>query len=385
MRSQSTYSVFLGGISAQLLTIGIARFAYTPLLPIMQDQAGLNDQMAGLLGGAIYAGYLSGTLALIAIKSPRHRLMIFRFCLLLGVFSTLAMGLRETIWIWAISRFLGGLSGVAGMLLAAEFILGWLQRNNLRPDLGPHFMGLGLGISLAGLVSLILGAGRDWAMQWLVFSILAAFLLPLAWGLTPKPANPGAKTQAHPPTPADRNSDIRWFWIFGIGYFAAGWGYSIGATFCVDILTSGGETHRAASLVWLVLGLSNAVGALLGSVASRRFGIMPVLLTCMICQSVALLAFGLQDSVIFNYLAAVLFGATFVVIVSLSLTLAGLKMQQAGATGMARMTLLYGCGQIIAPVATAHLVVWSGSYMPALALGAAILAGGAVFMGYART
>ncbi|MDN5569526.1 MAG: YbfB/YjiJ family MFS transporter, partial [Paracoccus sp. (in: a-proteobacteria)] len=64
MTSSRPYAVFAGGIAAQLLTIGIARFAYTPLLPVMQEQAGLSAEWAGILGALIYAGYLLGTLTL---------------------------------------------------------------------------------------------------------------------------------------------------------------------------------------------------------------------------------------------------------------------------------------------------------------------------------
>lgn len=372
--------VFLGGIASQLLTIGIARFAYTPLLPVMQAQAGLSDQGAGLLGAMIYAGYLLGTLALAVIKTPMLRLAVFRGCLLLGVASTLVMGFTDTFWVWALSRFLGGLSGVAGMLLAAEFILGWLQRHDRRLDLGPHFVGLGLGISLAGLMTLIMGAGSDWAGQWRWFAGASALLLPLAWGLTPTP-------QAAPPHPARASSrqgtDTRWFWVFGAGYFAAGWGYSVGATFCVGILTAGGESQSAASLVWFVLGLATAAGAMLGSLAARRFGPMPVLLACMGCQVGSLLGFALDAGLAFSSLAAILFGASFVVIVSLSLMLAGLRMPGAAGTAMARMTLLYGGGQICAPIVTAWLLAKSGGYGIALILSAALLVVGLICMAFA--
>jgi predicted MFS family arabinose efflux permease len=376
-------AVFCGGIAAQLLTIGVARFAYTPLLPVMQAQAGLTEQFAGVLGAMIYAGYLLGTLTLAVIQAPAFRLAAFRLCLIIAVVSTAMMGMTQNIWIWAISRFLGGLSGVAGMLLAAEFILGWLRQNERPLDLGPHFMGLGLGISLAGLITLLLGAGADWALQWNVFAAAALVLLPIAWILTPSPA------KRRKAVSSSRNVDVgpgavRWFWVFGTGYFAAGWGYAVGATFCVDILTSGGQSQSAASTVWLILGISNAMGAMLGSVASRRFGPMPVLLVCMACQILSLVGFILHEGLLLSYLCAILFGGSFVVIVSLSLMLAGLKMPRAGGTAMARMTLLYGAGQILAPIATSRLLAVSGSYSIPLLVAALILTAGLFAMWSSR-
>ncbi len=358
---------FLGGICAHLLTIGIARFAYTPLLPEMQAEAGLSQQGAGLLGALIYAGYLSAVLLLAGLRDPMRRLAVFRACLVLAVLSTAMMGLTERQWVWAVSRYLGGLSGAGGMLLAAEFILGWLRRTGARPDLGPHFMGLGLGICLSGAVVLILGGSLGWAGQWGVFAGLAALLLPAAWLLTPvpEPAVPPAAGASPPPRIPGAK---RWFWLFGTGYLAAGWGYAVGATFCVDILAScvhGGGTAAAA---WIVLGLANAAGAMAGSLLSRWSGLMPVLFGAMALQALSLAGLAAGGGIVFAYLSAILFGASFIVVVSLSLLLAGLRMPGASGQAMARMTLLYGTGQILGPLATAELAARSGGYaLPLLA------------------
>src|SRR5687768_16972895 len=52
----------LGGVLALAAAMGIGRFAYTPLLPAMQQAAGLDPTQAGLLAAANYAGYLAGAL-----------------------------------------------------------------------------------------------------------------------------------------------------------------------------------------------------------------------------------------------------------------------------------------------------------------------------------
>src|SRR5450830_1376616 len=50
------------GIFSLLLVLGVARFSYTPLLPLMQQQAGLGVAAAGWLAAINYAGYLSGAI-----------------------------------------------------------------------------------------------------------------------------------------------------------------------------------------------------------------------------------------------------------------------------------------------------------------------------------
>ena len=49
------YRVLLAGLFSQLLCVGVARFAYTPLLPVMQDQAGLSAAAGGWLASWNYA------------------------------------------------------------------------------------------------------------------------------------------------------------------------------------------------------------------------------------------------------------------------------------------------------------------------------------------
>ncbi|HUH40464.1 MAG TPA: YbfB/YjiJ family MFS transporter, partial [Castellaniella sp.] len=60
--------VLCAGICALILTIGLARFAYTPLLPIMREQAGLSFLAGGWLATFNYLGYLAGALLAAAIQ-----------------------------------------------------------------------------------------------------------------------------------------------------------------------------------------------------------------------------------------------------------------------------------------------------------------------------
>ncbi|WP_138469410.1 YbfB/YjiJ family MFS transporter [Poseidonocella sp. HB161398] len=374
---------FLGGIAAHLLTIGIARFAYTPLLPVMQAEAGLGQQAAGLLGALIYAGYLSAVLLLSALRDPARRLAVFRACLVLAVASTAMMALSDRLWLWALSRYLGGFSGAGGMLLAAEFLLGWLRRSGARPDLGPHFTGLGLGICLSGLVTLGLGGHLGWAGQWSAFALLGAALLPLAWVLVPRPA-PAAPAQAAGSGPAPRSRGAtRWFALFGAGYLAAGWGYAAGATFAVDILAAAGHGGGTAASVWVILGLATAAGPVIASACARWSGLMPVLLAAMALQALSLAGFALPLGLAASFAAAMLFGASFMAIVATSLLLAGLKQPEAAGQAMARLTLLYGTGQMLAPPVTAFLAERSGGYALPILLAAGLSAAGLALMALA--
>ena len=48
--------VLFAGIFSQILCVGIARFSYTPLLPVMQDQTWIGDAEGGWLAAINYSG-----------------------------------------------------------------------------------------------------------------------------------------------------------------------------------------------------------------------------------------------------------------------------------------------------------------------------------------
>ncbi len=168
------YRVLLAGVFSQLLCIGVARFAYTPLLPMMQQQTWLSDAQGGWLAALNYAGYMLGALVASSLHSIRLKDTLYRLTLLLAVFSTAGMALADSLWLWAAMRFVAGFSSSGAMLLASGLILHWLISHGQRGELGIHFAGVGLGMLLAALVvELMLRLAFDWQAQWWGFTLLA--------------------------------------------------------------------------------------------------------------------------------------------------------------------------------------------------------------------
>ena len=128
-----------------VLTIGLARFAYTPLLPSLQAQTGLNDANAGVLAAINYAGYMTGAITVAWIDDVRWRHWLYSIGLWVALMTTALMAVAPSFGVWAFSRYVGGLCGAAGMLMGSGLVLGWLMRNGQRPELGLHFVGIGLG------------------------------------------------------------------------------------------------------------------------------------------------------------------------------------------------------------------------------------------------
>ncbi|MGM9485477.1 YbfB/YjiJ family MFS transporter [Roseateles sp. NT4] len=369
------WQVLLGGICALVLTIGLARFAYTPLLPLMHAQAGLGVADGGLLAAINYAGYMSGALLAAWIESPAWRQRLYVWGLPLALLITALMGWSTSFGVWALSRYVGGLCGAAGMLLGSGLVQGWLIRSGRRPELGIYFIGLGLGIVVSalgamGMTRLELG----WAAQWQGFALLGlAFLLPAWWW---RPPVPPRATQAAAGAAPSR----RWVGLMAAAYFCGGWGFVVNATFTVAIVEKQPLLAGQGPWAWLLVGLASTPAVFVWDRIARRTGDVGALLIAFGLQICGVLLPVLASGLVAALAGALLYGATFIGIVSLTLALVGRHSPANPGKAMARLTLSYGVAQVSAPALTGHMVEASGSFDAAVWLTAAVLAAGMLLL-----
>ena len=159
--------VYLAGICSLIVTVGVARFAYTPLLPVMQEATGLTESESGWLATSIYMGYMLGVLITANLNNLNYKYLLLRLYLILSIVTSAAMAITTDIWVWAVLRFIAGVCGSGGLIIASGLILKWLVHNNHRAELGIHFCGIGLSImSAALLVELMLQLSASWQQQW---------------------------------------------------------------------------------------------------------------------------------------------------------------------------------------------------------------------------
>ncbi|PTT92902.1 MFS transporter, partial [Pelomonas sp. HMWF004] len=170
----------------------------------------------------------------------------------------------------------------------------------------------------------------------------------------------------------------RWMALMVLAYFCAGWGFVINATFTVAIVEKQPLLAGQGPWAWLLVGLAATPAVFLWDRVARRTGDVGALLIAFAVQIVGVLLPALLPGLAAALLGALLYGATFIGIVSLTLALVGRRSPANPGKAMARLTLSYGAAQVSAPALTGHMVEASGSFQAALWLTAAVLALGMV-------
>ena len=379
MQSQiERYKVLAAGIFSLILMLGIARFAYTPMLPIMQQQAGLGISEGGWLAAINYIGYLCGAVIASLTSDLFLKDRLYRLGLIVAVVTTLMMGITENFWLWSISRFLAGLSSAAGLLIGSGLIMNWLIRHDFRSELGIHFGGLGLGIAFCAIVVELTLSSMNWSEQWYLMTILGVLLMIPAWFWLPRPDNVSMTNAGN--SMEDRPPSQLFLTIFMIAYFCAGVGYVVSATFIVAIVEQIPGLQGKGPWTFMVIGLTAAPACILWDYVARWVGDINALISAFLLKIIAVLLPVFEPSQFVVMLSAGLFGATFMGIVSLVLSMAGRYYPTRPAKMMGKMTIAYGIAQIIAPAITGVLAEYTGSYGSGLYLATAMMVIGTLLM-----
>jgi predicted MFS family arabinose efflux permease len=363
--------VLCAGIFSLILSMGLARFSYTPLLPLMHDQAGLGLAHAGLLAAINYTGYLLGALLASRINDLVVKDRLYRIGMVIAVVSTIMMGMTDNFTVWVISRFIAGLSSAAGLMLGSGLILNWLIRHNHHSELGIHFSGVGLGIAVCSAAVIVMSPSLNWSEQWFVFSTIGVLLLIPALGWFPAPdrsltTKAGKSMLDCPPSPA-------FLRLFMAAYFCAGFGYVVTATFIVAIVDSLPGLNGKGNLVFLVIGLAAGPSCIAWDFIARRIGELNALVIAAVFQIVGILLPVFGGGLFGAIAGALLFGGTCMGIVSLVLSMAGRYYPTRPAKMMGKMTIAYGIAQIIGPAITAQIASSFGNYSAGLYIAAGVM------------
>lgn len=381
MKTIETIKVLAGSVIAIVVMVGIARFSYTPMIPEMVEALGLSQSVIGLLATVNYAGYLTGAILITRISDLDLKVRLYQLGLVVAVVSTVLMGYTTNVWLWSVLRFISGLSTSAGMLLGAGLLMSWLIKNNEKSELGVFFSGIGLGIVLTAVLAELIKIPFTWDQQWVIYGLAGLVLLIPAWRWMPD-----YRACALPRTGvADGSGErSRFIMILQLAYFCAGVGYVVTATFLVAIAESMPELSGRGWLIWLIAGLAATPACWLWDVFSRRWGQWTALYLAYALNSISILMLITEPSLISVMLSAVIYGASFIGIVSMMLAMVGRVFPENPSRPMSRLTFSYGIAQMLAPAVVGYLADVEGNYTTGLWLTLLVMAFGVFVIHLAR-
>ncbi|HHY6930189.1 TPA: YbfB/YjiJ family MFS transporter [Burkholderia ambifaria] len=368
------------------VALGVGRFAFTPLLPLMLADGSIGLKAGSWLASANYAGYFVGAVSCAAVRVAPARMV--RFGLAATVLLTAAMGVGHLLSAWLVVRFVAGVVSAWTFVFVSQWGLRRLTELHAPEWSGVIYAGPGVGIVLTGLIGGAL-AGHRAAPGWLGFAALSAVLSVAIWrifGTAPAvappaaPARPAATAAAHHDARRHR-ADAAWLVVL---YGMPGFGYIITATFLPVIARAALPAGSPwPDLFWPMFGAALIVGAI---AAARLPGHWDNRL--LLAAGCATQALGIAAGIVWPNAAGFSVGSALLGLPFTAITLFAMREARrlhgeraAGLMGYA--TASYGVGQILGPLIAAPLTARFGSFSPALWVAAGALLVGAA--GFAAT
>lgn len=364
----SNHKILIGGILSLVVSLGVARFAFTSLLPAMLDNF-LTVKQAGILAAINYVGYLSGALLVIFTQNVNTKIKLFRAGLAICIAATLVLAWSQDLWLWQISRVIAGFGSALVLVVGSSVVMLRLRMANRRVAMGIHFSGIGVAIlSCDLLVKACLGMNLSWSQTWLALSIFALLLSVFPLFLLPQQARSKSVIKQ---TVARHQLFTPFIVLLIFAYFAEGVGFVVQATFLPDIINQ--TVPGFGSLTWLLVGVSGVGSCLLLMTLAKHFGSINMIIVALLLQIVGILIPTLSNNLYLNLISGILYGGTFVGLVALFMHLGGRNSGGNPVILMGILTTGYGIGQITAPLYSVKMVETSGNYNNALYLTAVIV------------
>lgn len=344
----------LAGMLALTVAMGIGRFAFTPMLPMMQADAGLTVAQGGWLASANYLGYLVGALTALALRAQPAQ--VIRGGLLAIALLTAGMGLGEQFALWMGLRFAAGVASAWVLVFVSAACLERLAAMG-RPALGGLlFSGVGTGMAIAGLVCLAaMQSGLRSDTTWLLLGAAAALQSLLPWaGFAPVPhaSAAGMAPARAAPMRWDRNAIL-----LVAAYGLYGFGYIIPATFVPAMARQIVSDPAVFGWSWPLFGAAAGVSTLIAAALIRVFGNRRVWLACTLLLAFGVAAPAAQPGMAAIMISALCVGATFVVITLTAMQEARRTAGEGARALMVALTASFAAGQIIGPLTVSGLAV----------------------------
>ena len=375
-------AILLAGILALVVGVGVARFAFTSLLPAMLENH-LSIAFAGMLASVNYVGYLSGSIFSIFIKDIHAKVRFFRFGLVLCIITSLLLALTQSQIIWLIARLLAGFGAAMALVVGSAIVMSKLQNTNKTKAMGIHFSGLGFSILVSDLIMRAVFNFSDyWQYAWLVLAIAGTVFASYSAYILSFDKQNTDQVIKHKFDKALLSPLVI---VLALAYFTEGVGMVVQATFLPDIVNSLPGLAGYGGYAWLAVGLAGIPSCIIWMRLAHRYNSIDIMILAMALQVIGILIPIFSNNIVLNLISGILYGATFIGLVALFMNFAGQLAGKNPVFIMGMITAAYGVGQVVAPLYCVALIEQFGNYNAALYVTAMIVFIGIILLKYAKT
>ncbi|MCG6121297.1 MAG: MFS transporter [Microvirga sp.] len=375
--SENPRFIWLPALFGALLGLGLARFAYTPLLPALVGQGWLSEPEAAFAGAANLLGYLVGALGAQALAGRKERIAILNGAMLAAAISLLACAWPLGFYWMTPWRFIAGVAGGFMIVLGPATIFAVTPPGSRARVSGLIFMGVGLGIVLSGTFMPLL-AGLGLSVAWICLGLAGFALTAAAWRRWPRG---GVAAAAAPAPGVGRGVTL----VFVFAYAMDGAGFVPHTLFLSDFVARAlGQGEVVGGFYWAIFGVGAATGAPVCGLIASRFGLRETFVAGLTVKGIAIALPLVSTNVVSLTLSAFVVGALTPALAALA---AGVSTTLAQGAAQARlfgaMTIAFALAQATAGYAMSWLFATSQDHMILFAIGSGLLLTGALAAGTA--
>ena len=369
MTQAAALRIAFAGMAALAVAMGIGRFAFTPLLPLMQGDAGLSVAAGGYLASANYLGYFVGSL-LATRWHVRDDIAVLGSMLIIGI-VTIAMGFTGNYPLWLVLRLIAGIANAWIAIFAFSWCLdrlAVLQQPLLNSMI---FAGVGAGTMVVGALCVLFTA---WALSspqiWMALGVLALVPTAALW----RTYRGGGDVPHVPVRP--RGGGALWtreavllVFCFGV----SGFGYIIPATFLPAMAKAVINDPAVFGWAWPVFGAAAMLSTLGAATLLRGFDPRRVWMACHFVMAFGVVVPVFSAGLAAIMLAALCVGGTFMVVTMLSIQEARAAAGAHVVQITAAMTAAFALGQILGPVVASLMLDAGWGFSSGLVLASVLL------------
>jgi predicted MFS family arabinose efflux permease len=340
--------VVAAGSASLAIAMGVGRFAFTPILPMMVHDGVLDLHVAGYLATANYVGYLVGALAAMVVPKTWEHTTVIKFALLLTVAFTALMALPIPS-AWIALRFLAGVASAVGFVFTSGWALAELS--GTASSIGSAiYTGPGAGIALSGIVATAMSAAGSTAQwSWVTFAMMSAVMSATIWGVFRRKTKAVDAYYLGTSRVTSGRVSRGEIPLFAVAYGLAGFGYIVTATYLPVIAKNAIPGSPLLTIFWPLFGLAGVVGSLVAARLRKNADARLYLIASYLVQAAGVAISVFWQDAVGLALSSILVGLPFTAISFFAMNEVRRIRISHHARYMGLLTAMFAVGQILGP------------------------------------